>query len=84
MLSDSLCRCDRTTTHWNFLAMVFVLIFLCCGSTFADDWTTLFDGKSLDGWKPTRDNTQFALDRWSHRWIQFRQDSVLAHGRRVR
>ena len=61
MLSDSLCRCDRATTHRFFSTIVLVLIFLCCGSTFADDWTILFDGKSLDGWKPSRDNTQFML-----------------------
>lgn len=61
MLSDSLCRSDRTTTHWYFSAIVLVVIFLFCNSTFANDWATLFDGKSLDGWKPTRDNTQFKL-----------------------
>ncbi|MCR9117942.1 MAG: DUF1080 domain-containing protein [bacterium] len=33
----------------------------CCGSIYADDWVTLFDGKSLSGWKPSRDNTQFAV-----------------------
>lgn len=27
----------------------------------AGDWQVLFDGKSLDGWKPTRDNKQFEL-----------------------
>jgi hypothetical protein len=48
-------------TQRYFSAIAFVAISLCCGSTFADDWATLFDGKSLDGWKPSRNNTQFAL-----------------------
>lgn len=61
MLSDLFCRSDRATTHWCFSTIVLVAIFFCCGSTFADDWATLFDGKSLDGWKPSRDNTQFTL-----------------------
>ena len=61
MLSDLFCRSDRATAHRYFSAIVLVLIFFCCGSTFADDWATLFDGKSLDGWKPSRDNTQFTL-----------------------
>lgn len=61
MLSASLCRSDRATTHRYFSTIVLVLIFFCCGSTFADDWATLFDGKSLDGWKPSRDNKQFAI-----------------------
>ncbi|MEM9369080.1 MAG: DUF1080 domain-containing protein [Planctomycetota bacterium] len=61
MLSDSLCCYFRATLRQYFSASVFVLIFLCCGSGFADDWSVLFDGESLDGWKPSRDNTQFTL-----------------------
>ena len=61
MLSDSLCRSDRSTTHRYFSIIALVVIFFCCGSAFADDWTTLFDGKSLDGWKASRHDTQFAL-----------------------
>jgi hypothetical protein len=40
---------------------VFVAISFCCGFAFADDWRTLFDGNSLDGWKVSRENTQFAI-----------------------
>ena len=61
MTPDIFCRSDRSTTQRNVSTIVFVAISFCCGSTFADDWATLFDGKSLDGWKPSRDNTQFAL-----------------------
>jgi hypothetical protein len=61
MLSDSICRSDRATTRRYFSTIVLVVIFFCCGSCFADDWATLFDGKSLEGWEPSRDNTQFTL-----------------------
>ncbi|HBE71536.1 MAG TPA: DUF1080 domain-containing protein [Planctomycetaceae bacterium] len=61
MLFDLFCRSDRATTQRYFSTIALTAIFFCCGSTFADVWTTLFDGKSLDGWKPTRDNTQFTL-----------------------
>lgn len=61
MLSDSICRSDRATTHRYFSTIVLVAISFCSSSAFADDWTTLFDGKSLDGWKPSCDNTQFTL-----------------------
>jgi hypothetical protein len=61
MIPDIFCRSDRATTQRNVSAIVFVAISFCCSSTFADDWATLFDGKSLDGWKPSRDNTQFAI-----------------------
>jgi len=44
-----------------FLCIAFIAISLCCGSAFADDWVTLFDGNSLNGWKASRDNTQFAI-----------------------
>ncbi|XZE56059.1 3-keto-disaccharide hydrolase [Planctomycetaceae bacterium SH139] len=36
-------------------------ISLGCGSAIADEWISLFDGKNLDGWKASRDNTQFAI-----------------------
>ena len=61
MLSKLIFRSDRTTTHPYFSTIVLVAIFFCCSSAFADDWATLFDGKSLEGWKPSRDNTQFAI-----------------------
>jgi hypothetical protein len=61
MLSDSFCRSDRATTHRFFSTIVLLAVSFCSSSAFADEWTTLFDGKSLDGWKPSRDNTQFAL-----------------------
>jgi hypothetical protein len=61
MLFDSLCRSDRTTAQRHSSTMALVAVFVCCGTAFADDWVPLFDGKSLGGWKPSRDNTQFAL-----------------------
>ena len=61
MLFDSLCRSDRTTTHGYFSTIVLVAISFCTSSAFADEWTTLFAGQSLDGWKPSRDNKQFTL-----------------------
>ncbi|WP_146512069.1 3-keto-disaccharide hydrolase [Thalassoglobus neptunius] len=38
-----------------------VVISIFSSSAFADDWATLFDGNNLEGWKPSRDNTQFAI-----------------------
>lgn len=61
MLSDSICRSDRATTHRYFSTIVLVAISFCSSSAFAEDWATLFDGKNLEAWKPSRDNTQFAL-----------------------
>ena len=61
MLFDSLCRSDRTTAQRHSSTMAFVAVFMCCGTAFADDWVTLFDGKNLDGWKASRDNTQFTI-----------------------
>lgn len=43
------------------LCIALIAISLCCSSAFADDWVTLFEGKNLDGWKASRDNTQFAI-----------------------
>jgi hypothetical protein len=54
-------RSDRAKTHRHFSTIVLVAILFCCRSAFANDWATLFDGKSLEGWKPSRDNTQFAI-----------------------
>ncbi len=58
MLSHS---CSDRATPRHLLIIAFVSISLCCGSALAEDWGSLFDGKSLEGWKPSRDNTQFAL-----------------------
>lgn len=44
-----------------FFIIVIVATSFCCSSTFADDWVTLFDGNNLDGWKASRDHTQFAI-----------------------
>lgn len=60
MLSHPIHRSDRAK-QWYFPIIAFVAISLCCGSALADDWITLFDGKSLGGWKSSRDNTQFAI-----------------------
>ena len=61
MLSSYPYRSDRARKQWYFSTIAFVVISFCSGSAFADDWVTLFDGKSLSGWKPSRDNTQFAV-----------------------
>lgn len=61
MPSDSLVRSDRAVTHRHFFTILLVVISFCNSSAFADGWTTLFDGKSLNGWKASRDNTQFTL-----------------------
>lgn len=58
MLSHS---CSDRATPRHLLIIAFVSISLCGGSALAEDWGSLFDGKSLEGWKPSRDNTQFAL-----------------------
>ncbi|MEM8671683.1 MAG: DUF1080 domain-containing protein [Planctomycetota bacterium] len=61
MRFKSLDRVDRATAHPYVSTFLFVAVSFCTSSAFADEWTTLFDGKSLDGWKPSRDNTQFIL-----------------------
>lgn len=38
-----------------------IAVSISCIPAVANDWTTLFAGTKLDGWKPSRDNTQFAL-----------------------
>lgn len=54
-------RSARSKTPWHFSLLVVLTASFCCGSAFAGDWVTLFNGRSLDGWKPSRDNTQFAV-----------------------
>ena len=61
MHSLSSCRSDRAKKQWYFSMIAIIAISFSCGSTFANDWATLFDGNSLDGWKAPRDNTQFAI-----------------------
>lgn len=61
MFSRPLHRFDRAIVQRYFLCITFIAISLCCGSAFADDWVTLFDGNNLDGWKASRGNTQFAI-----------------------
>ncbi|MCS7469596.1 DUF1080 domain-containing protein [Stieleria sp. ICT_E10.1] len=63
MLSHFFRRLNRAKTRRcrSTIALAAIAVLMCCGTAFADDWVTLFDGKSLDGWKPSRDNTQFAL-----------------------
>lgn len=61
MVFDLSYRSYHGTTQRFFTAVTFVAILFFGGSSFADDWATLFDGRSLDGWKPSRDNTQFTL-----------------------
>src|SRR6056297_3815331 len=50
-----------TTGQRCCLITVIVATAFWCGSAAADDWVTLFDGNSLNGWKPSRENTQFAI-----------------------
>jgi hypothetical protein len=61
MLACPIHRSDRAIVQRYFLCIPLIAISLCCGSAFADDWVTLFDGNNLDGWKASRDNTQFAI-----------------------
>ena len=61
MPSDISCRSNRATAQRSFTTIVLVAITFCSGSAFAEDWATLFDGKNLEAWKPSRDNTQFAI-----------------------
>ncbi len=61
MLSHLLYRSDRTKNQRYIPTFAIIAISLCCGTAFADDWTILFDGNNLDGWKASRDNTQFAI-----------------------
>ncbi|QEG02404.1 hypothetical protein Mal15_65250 [Stieleria maiorica] len=60
MLSGTFFFADRSPRRC-FASIVFVAISFCCGVSLAGDWTTLFYGKNLDGWLPSRDNTQFAI-----------------------
>ena len=62
MLFHSLNRIDRPIARRYFSVIAFVAMLHCSGSAFADEWTTLFDGKALDGWIASRDNTQFAIE----------------------
>ncbi len=61
MLSNHSYRSDRARKQWYFSTIALVAISFCCSSAIAEDWVTLFDGTSLSGWKPSRDNTQFAI-----------------------
>ena len=61
MRSDLFSHSNPSITQRCLSTIALVAISFCCSSAFADDWATLFDGKSLDGWKPSRDNTQFAI-----------------------
>jgi hypothetical protein len=60
MLSHPIHSSDHAK-QWYFRIIAFVAISICCSLTSADDWGTLFDGRSLDGWKSSRNNTQFAI-----------------------
>ena len=61
MLSRPPHSSDRAKVRRCFLCIASIAIAICSGSVFADDWANLIDGKNLDGWKPSRDNTQFAV-----------------------
>ena len=61
MVSDSASRFDRANKQRYCSIIALVAILFLCGSAFADDWATLFDGSGLDAWKPSSDNTQFAI-----------------------
>jgi hypothetical protein len=45
----------------HFKTIAVLIICLCYSSAQADDWVNLFDGKSLNGWKLSGDNKQFAI-----------------------
>ncbi len=55
-------RSDLAKKHRVLPTTAFVAMTLFCGSAIAEDWVTLFDSSSFDGWKASRDNTQFAID----------------------
>ncbi|EMI26877.1 3-keto-disaccharide hydrolase [Rhodopirellula europaea] len=63
MLSHFFRRLNRAKTRRfrSTIALAAIAVLMCCGTAFADDWVTLFDGKNLDGWKASRDNTQFTI-----------------------
>lgn len=61
MLSESSDHFSRAKKQRYFSIIVLIMVSFCCAPSFADDWATLFDGKSLNGWKPSRNNTQFKL-----------------------
>jgi hypothetical protein len=52
---------DRKVSSRVAATIVLAAILFSCSPTSADDWVILFNGKTLDGWKPFRDTTQFAL-----------------------
>ena len=61
MFSESSHHFSRAKKRRYFLMIALIAISFCSARSFADDWATLFDGNSLDGWKPSRNNTQFAI-----------------------
>lgn len=61
MLPKFLYRFRHANRQRILTTITLIAISLCCGSAFADDWAVLFDGKNLESWQPTRDNTQFAI-----------------------
>jgi hypothetical protein len=62
MLSHPLHHSDRALQQRCIsITIAFFAISFCFSSSFADDWVSLFDGSSLDGWKASRNNTQFKL-----------------------
>lgn len=61
MLPKFLYRFRHTNRQRISTTIALVAISFCCASASADDWSALFDGKNLGSWKPTRDNTQFAI-----------------------
>ena len=61
MLSESSDHFSRAKKQRYISIIVLIAISFCSARSFADDWATLFDGNSLDGWKPSRNNTQFAI-----------------------
>nr|ADY60567.1 protein of unknown function DUF1080 [Rubinisphaera brasiliensis DSM 5305] len=46
-----------------FRSLLMGLLIVCLSASFASagEWQTLFDGSSLEGWKPSQDNQHFAL-----------------------
>jgi len=46
---------------FRFLSMGLLIVCLSTSSVSAGEWQTQFDGSSLEGWKPSKDNQQFAL-----------------------
>jgi hypothetical protein len=64
MLSISFSKLRRLAVQQGFFGMAVVLVITLLAATSqaaGGEWQVLFDGTSLDGWKPSQDKNQFEL-----------------------